>query len=118
VRRVGHEIASDRLQPAQLGDVHEDGHYASRWLLQRNCAHQHPPRAQPGQIQLDLGRRARRRHFQYRMQFCIAYDLEHWLSDRILPDEEHLAQSRVREDDVVLLIDDEHAFVHARQNPG
>ena len=55
VRRIRDEVATKRLEPAQLGDVDEDDQDALVVARQGRRVHEQPARLEAGQ--LDLGRR-------------------------------------------------------------
>ncbi len=119
VRRVRDEIAPDRFQPAQLGHVDEHREHAARCVLAasrpapaRAAASGRPDRSRPRSA---LPRAAFSSSW---LRSALRTTCSTDLPDRVGADQQHRAQRRIGKHDAPVAADDQHAFVHARQDAG
>ncbi len=113
MRGVGHEVAAERLETAQLGHVDEDEQQPLIVARQRSGLHEEPAGLEARELDLDgwiVGRLARLVHDGIELR--VPHGLDQELADRVGPEQKGRSKRGVHEDDPPVAIDHDDALVH------
>jgi hypothetical protein len=119
VRDVRDEVASQRLETTNVGDVEEHGQHAAAALLKGRAADEEPARLEPPELHFSGARSLRRpRTVEQLLQLGMAHDFEERLSDDVRAQEQHGAQRGIHQRDLAFLVEEEDAFLHSVEDAG
>lgn len=114
VRHVRDEVATQRLEASDVGDVEEHREETARVLSERRAADEEPSRLEAAELDLPgAGRLRPAGAIEQLLELRMTDDLEQRLPDDVCAEQEHLAQRRVHQRDLALLVEEENALLHA-----
>ena len=117
VRDVGHEVAPQRLEPAQVGHVDEHREQPARLSREARRVDEQASRLDAGQVDLPERHGASgARAVDQLVQVGVTDDLDEELVLRVRPEEQHRPQRRVHHDDAAVLVEDEDPLLHALED--
>ena len=114
MRRCRRWALRSTIAAANVGDVEEDGEQSATGLLKRAAAHEQAPRLQTSELDLAGARGlGGARPVEQLLQLGVAYDLEERLPHHVRAKKEHLAERRVHQRDLAVLVEQEDSLLHA-----
>ncbi len=110
MRDVRDEIAPERFEPSQVGDVDEDGEHSARLPREGGRVDEESARFNPGEIELSGdGHVPRPRPLDEVVELGVTDGLDEELSDVTRPQKKHLAQRGVyAQQDAIIAIEDQN----------